>query len=192
MSIFFSIIFSFSYLMLPTQKPTEAMEGIAKVQLIQLDHTGKRHESYLFTFKVLEILEGSSPDSVLTSQEIFRDFGGKQLIAKIYDNNGLIGEGLGEPILIKFTPPIIGEEHIPKPNCFVKWGAELNRKYSFEKLVHLLEKKYASNSHVPINEILLKEMYGAAYFSDGKATKVVVESPYGSGRWVIATVDADN
>ncbi len=162
MNGFLPLILSMTSFIMPMQKTSVTIGGVAKVELIQLDNTGKRHESYFFTFKVLEILEGNTPDSILTSQEIFHDFGGKQLFTKIYGNNGHKGEGVGKPIIIKFAPPQLGEE------------------------------KYANNLNVKPNSLLLKEINGSLFFGDGQTPKVLVEAMFGSGRWIMATVDQDN
>jgi hypothetical protein len=45
--------------------------------------TGKRHNSYLFTFRVEKVLEGKMKKRTFTTRELYSDFGGKQLIQKL-------------------------------------------------------------------------------------------------------------
>lgn len=50
--------------------------------LVDVRGTGKRHQSYFFTFAVDAVLAGSFAEKQLVSQELYSDFGGQQLLGR--------------------------------------------------------------------------------------------------------------
>lgn len=53
------------------------------VTLLEAKGTGKRHQSFFFTFQVDAVLVGALQEKLIVSQELFSDFGGQQLLGRV-------------------------------------------------------------------------------------------------------------
>ena len=98
---------------------------IANAMLVDQEATGKRHQSFYFKFQVLEALQGHTSDSVFTSQEIYWDFGGRQILDKTGDEGEI-------PVTIKYRckSDLAGDG---RRECQVVWVTEMGRKKSMPK-----------------------------------------------------------
>lgn len=144
------------------------------VELDTFESTGKRHQSYFFTFRSQE-----DQNHIIRSQEIYWDFGGKQILSKIYGP-----ESFSKPTE-NDKPVVICYSCNDSDLCSIKWVAEPYRVKSLQRLESFLRKNYEQDSLV-ISEALLKEMNGKTSLPD---YKIAIELLLGGGNWKIAKIE---
>src|SRR5690606_30733150 len=103
---------------------------IVVAELIETVATQKNHNSFFFTFKIKEVLSGETKESILVSQEIYQDFGAKQILSKTNPNQNIYNNenNKTQEVIIKYNQKGV-----------IKWVAEKNRRKSLESLEILLE-----------------------------------------------------
>lgn len=167
-----------------SQEIESEKEIIAIAKLVEANSTGKRHDSFFFTFKIKKVVSGELNDSIITFQEIYSGFGATAIFKKLYPKKSL--EGINQnlkakTVVVKFTQ----NKKLKKNNELytLKWVAEKHRRKRLESLELLLKKRgvnvYDSN--------LLNEEGGKLFFSENGINKIAVEVP--SGDWIFATVE---
>jgi len=188
------LILLFLFVLVLNQQPLVAQETnseryiTALVKIQNIESTGKRHNSYFFTFKIKKVLVGTIIDSVIKSQEIYNDFGGSQIISKIQTEKRQFLQkldGSANEVIVRFAYDLQVSEN-KKGNVLI-WVAENHRRKSLERLEKLL-KSYFLKKKSKINPyLMLQEHEGRLFFGDENIAKVAVESR--SGYWYIATID---
>lgn len=161
---------------------------VAAATILKVDATGKRHNSYFFTFKIEKVLEGSFSDSVIVSQEIYHDFGGVQILSKIYsDKEHFIQKNKDKPkeVIINFWANTQNRNN--NSEALLIWATESYRVKSLLRLESLVKKYFKEEKTDFPSELMLQEYNGRLFFSINNILKVAVETR--SGYWVIATVD---
>ncbi len=161
----------------------------AEAECIELFSTGKNHNSFLFLFKIKNPLIGNAGDTVVLSQEIFSDFGGKQIREKLR---------LGNTVILKFTTDwnkedssaYIPEEIVKKTIKYKKvsliWVCEPDRQASFSRLAEKLPK---TNEQENTWVNFLEETKGKLFYKEKNVLKIAVEifPEY----WITAVVDKE-
>lgn len=163
----------------------DSSEVVARAKLIDTEKTNKRHQSYFFTFEVLKVLSGQTKIAQFTSQEISRDFGGSQILSKLYPK----GDDQLKEVIIKFK--IVDSEDDSDIDCQIIWVAERERRKSLERLEQVIE-DYSSVRGISVDqEELLKEREGKLFFSDVYLDnpRLAVEVLIGSGNWIITELE---
>jgi hypothetical protein len=154
---------------------------IAEVKCIETISTGKAHNSFFFLFKIEEIIKGEFNDSIVCSQEIYSDFGGKQIREKLTS---------GDRIVLKFESSTEDEakEYLKGRTDVkaveLKWASETSRIESFYRLE---EKLPLTNGTENTWVELLKEEKGKLFYKEKGVEKIAVEIL--PGYWITATVD---
>lgn len=163
---------------LTSEKSVVAYAGIQNIQV-----TGKRHNSYFFTFKITKILEGTFSDSIITSNELFHDFGGGQVMTKfnvkLSDYQTVINND--KILVVKFLL------YPGNKNVDLVWIAEKHRQKIMERLEKQLTEYYKKEKVTMTSGMLLHENCGRLFFDVNNVPKVAVEN--GAGGWTIATID---
>ncbi len=174
-----------------TQESASAEYSIAIVELIGIKSTGKRHNSHFFTFRIKKLLSGEIKDSVFTSQEIYNDFGARQILSKLNLKNYCFQHKTekAKDIIVKFS--YIDSQEDNKRTYAIMWVAEKHRQNSLEGLEEFLESYFSKKKKSKIDKnLLLHEQDGKLFFSDGeKRSKIAVEVYLGSGDWIIAIIE---
>lgn len=180
------LVYSPTYLFAQTSEPENAVITLVQVQNIK--PTGKRHNSYYFTFKVQKVLKGVYTDSVFHSQEIYHDFGGGQLLTKLgWRNYNKQTTQVLDTFIIKFS--IRNNKQKEKPEKSLIWVAEKHRHKNLERLENMLRELFDSKKKNMAAGIMLREYDGRLFFTIENIFKVAVETR--SGWWVTATVDGN-
>ena len=164
----------------------EFVIALAKIQ--NIESTGKRHNSYFFSFKIEKVLEGKINDSIIKTQEIYWDFGGSQIFSKIYpDKKNFIQKDKNKPedVIVKFY--YLPDSDKISQVAQLKWVAESHRRKSLDRLEKLIDSYYSNKSNIMDYNVLLQEHNGKLFFSCDVVSKVAVETR--SGSWIIATID---
>jgi hypothetical protein len=154
---------------------------IAEVKCIDVISTGKAHNSFFFLFKIEKILLGTGKDSMIISQELFSDFGGKQVREKI---------SKGDFVILKFNKTV---EPTHDQSLKAKWRAEpvsllwLSEPSRWESFLKLEEKLSTSINPRTTTIDLLMESNGKLFYKENGIEKLAVE--IFPGYWVTATLD---
>lgn len=83
-SILFTLLFSLLFTANSKAQLTDSMKTVKVLaKCIKVEPTGKRHQSFFFTFKIEKVLEGSFSDTLFKSSELPYDFGGGQILRKV-------------------------------------------------------------------------------------------------------------
>jgi hypothetical protein len=155
---------------------------VALAELTKTDETHKRHNSSFFTFKIKEVISGQVMQREVVSQELFMDYGGADVLDKIYENYRNNGGDTTDKadVIIKFS---YREEKSEK--ITLRWVAEKNRLVSLTAL----EKLLSSFDRADWKVNLLEEDCGRLFFTTKEGIKMVaVENYMGSGIWLLATI----
>ena len=135
----------------------------AMVDSVEIQSTGKCHNSYYFTFHINEVIKGKTKNSIVNSCEIYNDFGGGHLIQKIKHGD----------IIIKYK----------KDTSMYKdliWACEKSRYKSYLKLENEVLKVTKNNRSI---YSLLREDNGTLlFYNKGKLMKAYEYYP---GKWKI-------
>jgi hypothetical protein len=185
--LLFLLLFSAKFLTGQEKDASEHITALAKAQNIEA--TGKRHNSYYFTFKIIKVLNGTFNDTVIRTKEYYHDFGGGQILSKIIDYhvfNSRKGGG-NNTVVIKFLTEEIDNENKKSGNLI--WVSEKGRYRSLERLEKIMTKLFESKKiKLPLG-LLLRENNGRLFFTIDERQKVAVETH--SSNWVIATIDQE-
>jgi hypothetical protein len=177
----FSMILLFLFLaphLFLAQETNNAKEITVIAELIDTKSTGKRHNSFFFTFRIQEVFSGELKDSVITGQEIYNDFGASAIFSKIYPDYMNSGrKGQANEVALCF-------DYFEAEDIYeIKWVAERYRMRSFLNLENMLQNRQGN-----IYYNLLQERQGRLFFSENEKAMVAVERYIGSGAWVIAEI----
>ncbi|MBN1181540.1 MAG: hypothetical protein JXB49_04575 [Bacteroidales bacterium] len=186
--IFLFLIFSYS-LFGQDNNSREYITVLAEIQNVR--STGKVHNSFIFTFKIKEVLDGETNDSILVFQEIFYGYGAMYILKKIFPDTNIYDADVNEvdgrqDVYIKYWCENMNSED--EPYCYLRWVAEKDRLESLEHLDVMLKSYFKNPLNYEYTNFLI-ENDGKFYFSDGKKEKMAIEYYRGSGRWIICTID---
>lgn len=165
---------------------SSAQHGAMEFAIVQgtqseIISTGKRHNSCFFVLNIDKVLQGDVNDSVVISQEILMDFGGKQTIRKL--EQGLV--------IIKYFYNEVSDE-MPEENRFIPerlrklrrvrlvWVAHPERRQTMETLEQILRSTFSEEF---IN--MLPEENGKLFIRTDDGLKLATE---GEGTWKISDV----